>query len=94
MDSEASSTKDAPRGFWVDIFKELSYSSHAIPPKKDYPKTKAKKKMMTQNPSVVLDSLGNIYEPEIRKQPKNLREVACSRMLHHRNDPHSIAVHF
>lgn len=63
MDSKASSTKAAPRGFWVNISKELSYSSHAILPKKDYPKTKAKKKMMTQNSSVVLDSLENIYEP-------------------------------
>lgn len=94
MDSEAASASAVPRGFWVNIFEELSYSSHAIPPRKKYPKTKAKAKMTTWNASIVLDSLENIYEPEVQRQPKNLREVACSRMLHHIKDPHSIAVHF
>lgn len=67
MNFEAASTSVIPRGFWVNVFEELSYSSHAIPPRKEYPKMKAKAKMMTQNASVVLDYLENIYEPEVQR---------------------------
>lgn len=92
MDSEVASVSAVLGGFWVNVFGELSYYAHAIPPKKEYPKMKAKAKVTTQNASAILDSLENIFEPEVRKQPKNLREVSCSRMLHHKDNSQSVAV--
>lgn len=47
MDFEVVSASAIPRGFWVNVFEELSYFVHAIPPKKEYPKMKAKAKMTT-----------------------------------------------
>lgn len=78
----------------MDIFGELSYSSHTIPPKAEYPRMKIKTKTTTRNASAVLDSLENVFEPDLHKQPKILREAACGRMLNHREEPQSMAVHF
>lgn len=78
----------------MDVFEDISYSSHAIPPKAKYPNMKIKTKTTTQNASVVLDSLEKIFELEVHKKPKSLREALCSRMLNHRANPQSMTVHF
>lgn len=79
---------------WVDIFRELSYSSHVMPLKTEYPRTKAKSKMVTHNPTTVLDSLENVIEPKHHRKPKNLREAAFGRMVNHRNESQSTTVNF
>lgn len=91
---EAKATYSGSAQLWVDIFGELSYSSHSIPPKAEYLRTKIKTKTITCNKSDVLDSFENVFEPEIRKQPKNLREAACNIMLHHIAEPKSMATRF
>lgn len=67
MEAKATPSHSDHGGLWVDIFGELSYSSHAIPPKPEYPNMKIKTKTTTQNASTVLDSLENIFEPKVHK---------------------------
>lgn len=75
MDSKVAFASDVPGGFWVNVFEDLSYSAHAIPSKKEYPKMKASAKMTTRNVSVVLDSLENISNPRFVSSPRTLKRL-------------------
>lgn len=94
MEAETSSSGATQGKLWVNVFEELSYSSHAIPPRADYPKTKVRPKTVTRNTSAIINSFENVSEPELCKQLKRFREVAGSRMLHHRAEPQSMATQF
>lgn len=91
MKDKATSSSSASEELWVNVFRELSYSSHAIPPKTKYPRTKVKSKMVTHNTYIIIESFKNVFELEIHKKPKSLKEVACNRMLHHKEEPQSMA---
>lgn len=91
MEAEASSLGVTQGRLWVDVFRELSYSSHTILPRADYPKTKVRRKTVVHNTPAIIDSFENVVKPELCKQPKSLREATCSGMLHHRAEPQSMA---
>lgn len=67
MEVESTPSSSAHGGFWVDILEELSYSSHVIPPKAEYLRTKIKTKTTTWNAFAILDSLENVFEAEVHK---------------------------
>lgn len=92
MEMEATPSSSIQGRLWVDVFGVLSYYSHVIPQKPEYQRNKAKSKMAIRNPAAVIDSLGNVIEPELNKQPKNLREVACNKMINQRIEPQSIEI--
>lgn len=78
----------------VDIYGEISYVSHAMPPKPEYSRTKPKSKTVTYDSMVVIDSLEEIIDPKLHKQPRALREAMCGRMLNHRNKSQSMTFKF
>lgn len=94
MEAEATSLAPTQGELWVDVFGELSYASHAFLPNSEYQRTKAKSKTVTRNATIVIDPLDDVMEPELCKQPKNLREATYNRMIHHRVDPFSATTRF
>lgn len=67
MKIAAGASNPSQGAMWVDVYKEISYASHAMPPKPDYPKTKPKSKTNTQDPMVVIDTFEDVIEPDLHK---------------------------
>lgn len=67
MEAEAPSSTSTQEALWVDVLGQLSYASHAFPPKSECPRTKAKSKTVTLNTAPVLDPFEDVMEPELHK---------------------------
>lgn len=65
MDTIASSPSQGEMR--VNIYEEVSYSSHTMPSKLEYPITKPKSKIVTRNSMAVIDSLEEVIGPELHK---------------------------
>lgn len=94
MEAEPSSLAPTRGVIWVDVFGELSYASHSFLPMSEYPRTKAKSKIVTRNTATVIDLFEDVTEPELHKQPKSLREATYNRMINHRVDQFSTTTQF
>lgn len=94
MEMEATTSNPFQGEMWVDMYGEISYASHAMPPKTKYPRTKPKSKMTTCDSMAMINSLEEVIELNLHKKPRALREAACGRMLNHSNEPQSTMFKF